>query len=673
MDMQDKWPMRSMRSRLDCSGGKSRWLGDTGRSFHSGRSLHSVRSPRQLAGKFILLILSLIVGVGASWTRCESSFGQSSNRWALVIGIDEYFDLLPLDSSSSDAIQFGDVLVDRCGFAPRQVSIVVDQPKVPIKKAHLKLRFSPLRAHIKNFIRMAEADGAQMLVVYYSGHGCAVHGDDDSVTDLMLPAIDASESDGELTNSLSRNELSAMLANANIAQKLLVLDCCHAAQADQIPLPGKGIQLKVRKPTDENDSGDGTAANHAADTSFAILAGSAFDQIAAEQVFTRHIVDGLGVLGDTAQDRDNSQQIELNELFQHVRRAMSSAGGQRPSLEVLSGSANDIRLAAAVMQPDPQRVARVHVYSQGKEKLSGVKVKLSFSDTDQESVTLLAEGVTNSRGMARLRYRFGDTKERNGRFQISLIPDEQFASSMVSLSKFANGASPVDYAFELSPALTRGKTIVSKKIPTPATKPRVETSHHQEKSVFEKSVEKAAEFSHRQVLDAIVEYTKTNKDVPDVCTFKNRFPSYRRLIDTLRTSEKFQIGGAVICFPSKETWSKKPQLRNDIVRILKAENVLNANSRRTSTQRHAGGKEPSFEKVKGAAFDYVRRVEVDVCGLKELVPGYREMIERLKKSEKFEVFPGLPICFPSEATWKAKPQYRKDFIGLLRATTILEE
>ncbi len=587
---------------------------------------------------------------------------RQPERWAILIGIDNYFDLTPLTSSSSDAIEFGEILQERCGFDPKNISVVVDQPTQLNRKAMLEVRFRTLRNRIQNFIDAAEQGNVQTLIVYYSGHGCAVTDSAGAkATDLLLPAIDAAENNGALTNALSKNEISRLLAAADIPEKLLILDCCHAAQADQIPLPGKAIRLSTAKHPNSilNTKPSGTPSTTPTDSSFVILAGSAFDQIAGEQVFTKHLVDGLSVLGDAATDADSSQQIEIDELYRHVRSAMSTRGGQTPDMQVVYGEASKIALAPVVVQPDPERTARVYVLSNEGTQLQGAQVKLVFSDIDREESITLASAATDQRGKAELRYHFGMTRERNGQFRISVTHrGGQYASSLTNINNFANQPSPADF-----------------KIKLPSTQPNFRPNRparEANKPAPQTVVVPAIEPTFQEVLKAVTNHVEHNPKIPDICSFQKHYPEYNRVLKQLTRSQKLRLSGTVICFPGQAIWYGDREFRASVIRILTSVGVLN--SRTIAAKRNfAGRPEPSFAVAKDAAFGFVERIDADVCGLVEYVDGYKAIMDTLDKSEKFEVLPGLSICFPSKATWDRKPNMRRTFIRVLRESRILEE
>lgn len=601
--------------------------------------------------------------IAALWALPSSTAeARQTERWAILIGIDNYFDLLPLTSSSKDAIEFGEILQERCGFSPKNISVVVDQPTQLNRKAMLEVRFRTLRDRIENFINAAEQGGVQTLIVYYSGHGCAVTGSGGAkATDLLLPAIDATENNGTLTNALSKNEITHLLATADIPEKLLILDCCHAAQADQIPMPGKAIRLSTAKQPNRilNTKPARNTANAVTDSSFVILAGSAFNQIAGEQVFTKHLVEGLSVLGDAATDSDSSHQIEIDELYRHVRSAMSTRGGQTPDMQVISGDAGKVALAPVVVQPDPERTARVYVLSNEGTQLPGAQVKLVFSDIDRAESITLASATTDQRGKAELRYHFGMTRERNGRFRISVTHrGGQYASSLTNISDFANRPSPADFKIKL-PGKQQG---FRPNGPTPAIdKPTPKTGGTL-----------TSEPTFQEVLKAVTNHVENNPEIPDICSFQKHYPEYNRLLKQLTRSQKLRLSGTVICFPSQAIWNSDRAFRANVIRTLTSVGVLN--SRTIAAKRNFIGRpEPTFAVAKEAAFGFVERIDADVCGLVEYVDGYKAIMDTLDKSEKFEVLPGLAICFPSKATWDRKPDMRRTFIRMLRESRILDE
>lgn len=589
-------------------------------------------------------------------------------RWAILIGIDNYFDLTPLTSSSKDAIQLGEILKERCGFNPKNVSVVVDQPSQLNRKAMLDVRYKTLSARLRNFIDAAEQGDVQTLVVYYSGHGCAVlDSKGDNATDLLLPAIDAAENNGELTNAISRNEIQNLLAKADIPEKLLILDCCHASQPDQIPVAGKAIRLSAGQSSSVRSKSvvESPATDVKSDSNFIVLAGSAFHQVAGEQVFTKHLVDGLSVMGDAVNDADDSQQIEVDELYRHVRASMSAGGSQTPSMKVISGKRDSIAFAPAVVQPDPERIARVYVVSSNGEQLPGASVKLVFSDNEREEWTTLASGETNADGKASLSYHFGTTRDRDGLFRLSVTHGSGLhASELRNISNFTERSSPVDFKIRLSSKRENYQ---------PPSRPKVSRvpTKAEKRSVLV-SPRTVPEPTFQEVLKAVTDHVRNTPKIPDVCSFQKYLPEYNRIMKELKRSDKLRLSGTVICFPSSATWDRNHKFRASVIRVLTSEGILN--TQLVAEKRNfAGRPEPSFDVVKAAAFSFVEQIDADVCGLVEYVNGYKELIDSLSKAEKFEVLPGLAICFPSKATWERKRNFRRDLVRVLRESHVLDK
>ena len=265
--------------------------------------------------------------------------------------------------------------------------------------------------------------------------------------------------------------------------------------------------------------------------------------MAGQQVFTKHLVDGLSVIGDTANDVDKSQRIEIDELFSHVRGAMSAGGGQTPSMEVISGSPDRISLAPAILQPDPARTARVHVLTSDGSRLPDASVKLVFLDSDRGESTTLASGTSDQRGKATLNYRFGTTRERNGRYQISVTHrGGQYASFITSVSDFGTRPSPADFKISLS-----------RRPPDPP--PISEPTHH-------------------EVITSISEYIEKNSEIPDLCSFEKYFSDYHALMKKLERTDKFRASGITVCFPSTKYWRQNDTFRAEVLRILTARGVV---------------------------------------------------------------------------------------------------
>ena len=275
-------------------------------------------------------------------------------------------------------------------------------------------------------------------------------------------------------------------------------------------------------------------------------------------------------------------------------------------------------------------------------------------------------GRTQQDGKATLSYRFGTTRDRNGRFEISVTrPGGAHASAVASIGGFATQPSPADFKIVLP-----RRTEEFQPTPAIAKPPAIARD---ERSVLVPSVAPAeAEPTHGEVLSSIIEHIKKNSEIPDLCSFERYFSDYHVLMKKLKRTDKFRARGTTICFPSTEYWQQNDAFRAEVLRILIARGVIDTAllaTRRTSS--FLNRKEPSYNEVKKAAFEMVEAMNADVCGLVDQVPGYKTLIDTLDKSEKYEVLPGLTVCFPSKKSWDAKPDFRKKFVRVLREAFVL--
>lgn len=610
--------------------------------------------------RHIDLILCFWIFLCASCLVPSTVSGDPGQRWAFLIGIDGYFDLTPLTSSSSDAIELGKVLTKRCNFDANHVTVVTDgHPSEAGRIGMLALRHRAIESRLRRVISEAERQNAQTLLIYFSGHGClAPTADGSQSDDLLLPAIDAAEVDGKLINAISRNELQNLIAKADIPEKLLILDCCHAARPEQIPVRGKAFSVQPRRGKSEPPKFAQLIAKPEAsrDSTFAILAGSTFEQIASEQVFTKHLIRGLQMTGNTANDSDDSRAIELDELFKHVRSTMGREVSQQPAMQLVSGKADNIELAPAVIVPDPPRLTRINVLSPNGDPIQGGSVVLVFKDNNGGQLISLGRATTDGDGIAAIRYQFRGTRDQSGRYQVAVKPPGAgMAASTTTLTGFTSSRSPSLYRV----------TAYS------GAKPKPQPVGKRSFSILERTPVEPKEPTFQETLAAVIHSVKEREDIPDICTFKEFFPEYKQLIDGLGAAEKLQIKGMLICFPSEAIWTSQKELRAKIIRILRDEDVLTTRVNH-SLKQYANAPEPSFEQIKTASAAYVRRLEIDVCGLPELVPGYAQLISGLSAKEKLELFPGVHICFPSKATWDGKPAFRQEMIDVLRSGFVID-
>lgn len=571
-----------------------------------------------------------------------STVAAQQKRMALVIGIDNYFDLTPLKSSCAEAESMRDVLKSRCGFT--HVKCLVDKRAGELKPADMaQLRRDRLMPQIKQFTETAGREGADTLLIYFNGHGHrAANGD------LGLCAIDAdADPENRVLNTVSRSELEELLAEADIPEKILVLDCCHAsARGKTFGLGSQQLANEVRRDSRQVPKPVRNTGNR-----FVVLSSSGAREAAAEGLFTRHLVDGLDANGRSADDRNNDSQIDVEELFNFVRSAMAAAPGrQRPSKLVLAGdSSNSIAMAPAVFTMDPRLSMKILVRTDDEQPISGAKIQLQFLPNGATQSRILGTQIAAADGAAVLQYRLGETRELTGQYRLAAQKAGDQVTTPIAQALVERGGTAavlnmvVHHALEPvpDPAMNR-----ISKAPTPIRR-----------------------FTYQQVLKSITDYVARDNTVEDICSIKKGLPAYGKIMLTLPNREWLKVSGFTVCFPTQIAWNNRPEIRMGIIQTLQKSGVLGQSApRRTGSFQ---GAEPRFSEVKLAASQYVIGLELDVCGLKELLPGYAEIMNELRKDQKFEALPGLPVCFPSEKTWREENKIRRRILDVLWRENVL--
>jgi formylglycine-generating enzyme required for sulfatase activity len=157
---------------------------------------------------------------------------DAGNRWAVVIGINNYLDptIPDLQFCVSDARLMARTLATRCGYEMRRILLLVDDQE----KAHLRPLGINLRMQIADWLKNVRDDDT--VVVFYSGHGFL-----DQQGQGFLAPQDCERNRLELTG-FRVSELRDLLHQSPATQKLVILDCCHAGSAKSGDLSGPSSQ-----------------------------------------------------------------------------------------------------------------------------------------------------------------------------------------------------------------------------------------------------------------------------------------------------------------------------------------------------------------------------------------------------------------------------------------------
>jgi formylglycine-generating enzyme required for sulfatase activity len=241
---------------------------------------------------------------------------QSGQRWAILIGVDDYAEVRKLKYCGADQRALRDRLV-ASGFPDNQVFLLHDEAK--------ESKYRPLKANIERqldlVLKLVERN--DLVVVGFSGHG--VHLDGKS----YLCPTEARLGDPKTLVSLDRvyEELNKCPASL----KVVLVDACR-----NDPRPGGERSLA---PTDETNRF--AAALERPPQGILLLTSCAPGQISMEEeefghgVFMHYLLDGMSGKADV----DRNDRVSLVELYKYVNQetkvyvARKFNGFQTPALK----------------------------------------------------------------------------------------------------------------------------------------------------------------------------------------------------------------------------------------------------------------------------------------------------------------------------------------------------
>lgn len=213
----------------------------------------------------------------------------SADRFALVIGIDDYQAFGKLKTCRNDAKTLARVLVENAGFPEKRVILLTDDAE--------EAKGRPTRGTMRR--RIAQVTGlsgkGDTVLVFFSGHAITADGQG-----YLVP----SDGDADPGNDVSLAWVKQQLDASAASSKLLILDACHAGSA------AKGVASI-------------TPSLAARATNTLMLLSCKPEQVSypkgQHSVFSEFLIDGLS----GSADRDGDKSISQLELFGHVKSKMT--------------------------------------------------------------------------------------------------------------------------------------------------------------------------------------------------------------------------------------------------------------------------------------------------------------------------------------------------------------
>jgi serine/threonine protein kinase len=227
---------------------------------------------------------------------------------AVLIGVGDYLrseQVWPLRYAARDAEAMAGVLSDPevCRFPAHKVKLLTDQSASRDTIAHHLSKWLP-----------EQAQGAEIAVIYFAGHGM-IHRIGQRDEGYLLP-YDA-DPDDIVTRGLLMTDLAHWIDAINAGTVIVCLDCCHAAKV--IPRGGtsaesSGRDMRIRPAMLEELTGRGRYLIASCDDGQVSLE----SETRGHGLFTYHLLDGIRGAGD----RDGDGQVGVSELFEHVAEAV---------------------------------------------------------------------------------------------------------------------------------------------------------------------------------------------------------------------------------------------------------------------------------------------------------------------------------------------------------------
>jgi uncharacterized caspase-like protein len=267
---------------------------------------------------------------------------ENGSRKAIIIGINEYqFDpAIPrLAGAENDAIEIRDKLIQYGNFE--------------ISNDHYLVGRNATRSNILTAVSdiFRQDEKCNLVAFYFSGHGVP----DEATNDGYIAPYDYHPKD-PIISGINMTELKKAIYNTkNIANTIIILDCCYAGIVTTDMAKSKMVQAKMAPPEQEKKKNlfsmnvtKMTESSTNQGQGKIVLASSEADAVSREKndcvhgendephshgAFSYYLIEGLE--GGAA---DPDGIISIENLRQHIEDQMTREGKQRPIYSIAEAS-----------------------------------------------------------------------------------------------------------------------------------------------------------------------------------------------------------------------------------------------------------------------------------------------------------------------------------------------
>jgi hypothetical protein len=240
----------------------------------------------------------------------------NDNKLALIIGIENYSDLVKASYANNDAQYFKDYAKNILGIKNENINLLVDEDATFIK----------INKVLKIWLKSKVIPNKTELIIFYAGHGLA--NQDGDKQDLYLLPQNA-DTDLLTISSISRNNLFKEIINLEPKSVTIFFDACYSGiSRDNKSLIASARPVNILKKVEDNIP-----------ENFTIFSASQLNQMSSglkngeHGIFSYYLMKGLEGLADQNKDKKiTNGELQAYMSLNVSQRAAEWGRQQNPSL-----------------------------------------------------------------------------------------------------------------------------------------------------------------------------------------------------------------------------------------------------------------------------------------------------------------------------------------------------
>ena len=240
----------------------------------------------------------------------------NDNKLALIIGIENYSDLVKASYANNDAQYFKDYAKNTLGIKNENIQLLLDENATFIK----------INKVLRKWLKSKVIPDKTELIIFYAGHGLATQ--DGDKQDLYLLPQNA-DTDMLSISSISRNALFEEINNLNPKSVTIFFDACYSGTSrDNKSLIASARPINILKKVEDNIP-----------ENFTIFSASQLNQMSSglkngeHGIFSYYLMKGLEGFADQNKDKKiTNGELQAYMNLNVSQRAAEWGREQNPSL-----------------------------------------------------------------------------------------------------------------------------------------------------------------------------------------------------------------------------------------------------------------------------------------------------------------------------------------------------